>query len=666
MKDTLNYLEIHVLTRELQSLIGARVDKIYNPSENEILMYLYSTKLKKILLRIAVPYSLVLTEYKTEKPEVPSHFCMFLRKYLIGARVTKVVQPKFERIVEIHFEHNNESFILINELFSKGNIIICDKDYNILIPLKAQVWRDRTIRAKERYDLPPRNLDLANIDFTRFKEVITTSGKDEIVKSIAIMLGIGGTYAEEICLRAHIDKTKPPKSLNDSELRLLFKTFIDLTEKSESVEIKPYLVYADNILVDVQPFELEIYKDSKKEYMQTFDNAVDLFFVKQFSKRLTTASSDKIELSILKQEALLKSHKAYLEETNEKIKELKQKGELIYQNYDKINNILESILDARNRNISWADIINEIEKRKNEGNELAQLIKSISHNTGVLTIDMNSGVEIDITKNLTQNANDYFEQSKKLQGKLDGISNTIEDVENKIKELKESKENISETVSLSAPKQIEQREKLWYQRFVWMITSNGKLVVGGRDSTQNEILMKKYVEENDLVLHADVHGSPFTLIKGGKIAKEEDIREAAEMTLCHSKAWQNKIISEVYWVLPHQISKKAPAGEYIGRGAFMVYGKKNYLKDLELRYAIGLQIEPFQIVSGPVDNVRRKAKYYAVILPGKKDKDTLSKDIKAFMLKNARESDKELINSVSIEEIKEHAIQNSDIFGLIE
>ena len=666
MKDTLNYLEIQVLARELRALIGARVDRIYNPSENEILMYLYSPQLKKTLLRIAVPHSLVLTEYKTEKPEVPSHFCMFLRKYLIGSRVTNIVQPKFERIVEIHFEHNNETFILINEFFSKGNIIICDKDYNILIPLKSQVWKDRTIKAKEKYELPPRNLDLANIDFTRFKEVITTSGKEEIVKSIAIMLGIGGTYAEEICLRAHIDKTKPPKSLTDSELRLIFKTFIDLTENSDSIEIKPYLVYKDDVLVDVQPFELEVYKDSKKEDMPTFDNAVDLFFVKQFSKRLIVASSEKIEANIFKQGILLKQHQKYFEETNENIKELKQKGELIYQNYDKINNILASILDARNRNISWTDILSEIEQRKNEGNELAQLIKSINHNTGVLIIDMNSGVEIDITKDLTRNAAEYFGQSKKLQAKLEGITNTINEVEARIKELNENKDNVSEDAKLSVPQQIEQREKQWFQRFVWMITSNGKLVVGGRDSTQNEILMKKYVEENDLVLHADVHGSPFTLIKGGKDAKDEDIIEAAEMTLCHSRAWQAKMVSDVYWVLPIQISKKAPTGEYIGKGAFMVYGKKNYLKDLELRYAIGVQLEPFQIISGPVANVRRKAKYYSVILPGKKDKDLLSKDIKAFMLKNARESDKELINMISIEEIKEHAIQNSDIFGLIE
>lgn len=666
MKDTLNYLEVHILARELQDLIGARVDKIYHPSEDEVLIQLYSTRLKKATIRIFVPNFIVMTEYKIERPETPSHFCMFLRKYLNGARIAKVSQKNFERIIEIHFEHENEKYVLINELFSKGNIIICDSNNRILVPLKAQVWKDRTIKAKETYSLPPQNLNLEELDFPRFKEVIFSSGKDQIVKSIATALGIGGTYAEEICLKLGIEKEKFPKSLKDIELRNIFKEFNDLLEKTKSGEIKAYIAYDNKQPIDVQPFELKIYEKNEKEYFESFNNAVDTFFVKKFGERLAESKSGIIETEIIKQEALLRQHQSYFKETEEKVNETKQKGDLIYSSFDKIKDIIETIIDAREKRVPWDEIIQKIEQSKGEGNETALLVKNINPNTGIVTVDLNSGIEIDITKTANGNANDYYEQSKKLQAKLDGIVTAIEDVEQKISDLKSRKANVSEFVRAKLPKQIEKKEKEWYQKFIWMQTSKGKLVIAGRDATQNEILIKKYLEENDIVLHADVQGSPFTIIKGGKDADEEEITEAASLTLCHSRAWQNKIVTEVYWVHPHQVSKTAPAGEYIAKGGFMIYGKKNYLKDLELRYAIGIQLEPFQVISGPVDNVRHKAKYYAVILPGKKDKDTLSKDIKSFMLKNAREDDKELVEKVSIEEIKEHAIQNSDIFGMIE
>lgn len=664
-KETLNYIELQALVRELQIIIGARVDKIYHPSENEVLIQLYSPKLKKATLKIVIPNIIVLTDYKIEHPTQPSHFCMFLRKYLNNARITQINQPKFERIIEITFSRDSEQIIMVIEFFSKGNIILCDKEKRILIPLKSQVWKDRVIKSKEIYAYPPSGINLETLQFSTFKELILSSEKDQIVKAIATVLGVGGTYAEELCLKSKIEKTKSPKLLSDTELRIIFKNFNDFLEFAKEGKITPYIVYEGNVAIDVQPFELQIYKDFKKEYFNSFNDAVDEFFIKRTAQSLKTITTKSVEEEILKQEELLKQHKSYLEEVKSKAAQYKQKADLIYHNFSTIQEIVNLILQARENRTPWKEIIEKIEQGKKQGNQTALLIKDINPNTGIITFNINSGIDIDITKSITDNASDYYEQAKKLQAKIDGILQTINTIENKIDELKKRKENISQIVTKKLPKPIEKKETQWYEKFIWMITSGGKLVIAGRDSTQNEILIKKYLEENDLVLHADIQGSPFTIIKNGKDASEQDIWEAAQLTLCHSKAWQLKIVTEVYYVLPGQVSKKAPSGEYIAKGGFMIYGKKNYIKNLELRYAVGVQLEPLQIISGPVENVRHKAKYYAVIVPGQKDKDAVSKDIKMFIYNAAKEADKDLIKNISIEEIKKHAIQNSIVFGLV-
>jgi predicted ribosome quality control (RQC) complex YloA/Tae2 family protein len=588
---------------------------------------------------------------------------MFLRKYLNGARIISVSQPQFERVLEIGLQKGAESYFLIVELFSKGNVIICDKDKKILVPLRAQEWKDRVIKPRQQYLLPQKTLDLSALDFPRFKELISSSTKDQLVKALAIELGIGGTYAEELCLKSDVDKVKSPDAATDQELRLLLKNFEDLLDLAAHGNIKAYIVYENSTAIDVQPFELQLYKGLRKEPYETFGSAVDVFFVKNITEKQTASNLRLIETEIEKQRMLLEQHKQYLEENLAKAKQERAKADLIYADLDKLRSMTDAIKEARENKTPWPEIMARIDQAKKEGNESAKLVKSIDPATSIMTLE--SGIAIDLKEGLMQSANAMYEQAKKLEAKAGGISAAINEVEQKIDSLESKKKTAPAMAMAAAPKKMTKKEKEWFQKFVWMHTSSGKLVIAGKDATQNEVLVKRYLEDSDIVFHADVHGSPFTILKGGKDSTEEDKLEAAQLTLCHSRAWQSKMPSEVYWAHPHQVSKKAPAGEYIAKGGFMIYGKKNYVKNLELKYAVGLQLEPQQVISGPVENVRKKARYYAVILPGEEDKDQLAKDIKEFLLSVARPEDRELINRLDTEEIKEHALNKSKVFGLV-
>ncbi len=660
MEDTISFLEIGVLIRELkEKLIGARVRKIYHPKKEELIIRFY--KNEKISLRVLVPRYISVTEYKKENPTHPSHFCMFLRKYFTNAELVDIKQPNMERIVEFIFSKNNEKYSLIFELFSKGNILVCDKEGKILIPLKVQRWKDRQIKHHETYKLPPKRFDLENLTTDSLKRTMINSSRNQIVKCLAVDVGLGGVYSEEICKKAGISKEKNPQELSQNEFSIISSKIMELLEYADSGELKPNVIFENEKPIDVQPFELDIYEKNKKEYFESYNEALDYFFVKYMSKKVSSEKESNISREIVKQEAILEQHQKYLEELKKDSEILKKKGDYVYQNLGKIKDIFQNIKNAKSQGKSWEEISSILEKGKEQGNIEAKMIKKIIPESGIIVIDFEEPINMDITTDVTTNANKIYEKSKKLKSKIDGVEEAINKTKKKIEDIKNKKEETESEKKVF--EKVEKRKKQWYEKFHWFYTSEEKLVIAGRDANQNEILIKKYVEPNDIIFHGDVHGSPFAIIKNGRESNEEEKREAAIFTLCHSKSWQNKRIENVYWVRPEQVSKDAPSGEHIAKGGFMIYGRKNYVKDIELRLGLGVTIEPLGVISGPVSNLRKRAKYYAVLIPGDKSKDKISKEIKDFIIRMAGSKYENVLKDISIEEIKEHAIEGSRIFG---
>jgi len=124
-----------------------------------------------------------------------------------------------ERIVELHFDTKDGLRILVCELFSKGNFVICDGAYKILNCASVQTWKDRTIKQGETYCYPPKGFNLLTLNQTVLHTYLNKYPHHEVVRLIAT-IGFGGTYAEEICIRAKIQKNKRHrlgyKSLNNN------------------------------------------------------------------------------------------------------------------------------------------------------------------------------------------------------------------------------------------------------------------------------------------------------------------------------------------------------------------------------------------------------------------------------------------------------------------
>jgi predicted ribosome quality control (RQC) complex YloA/Tae2 family protein len=187
-------------------------------------------------------------------------------------------------------------------------------------------------------------------------------------------------------------------------------------------------------------------------------------------------------------------------------------------------------------------------------------------------------IALDLHKSALENARAYFEASKKAKSKTAGAKAAIAETEKKIashlnRKKFEKKPEIRVKVA---------REKQWFEKFHHFTTSGGNLVVAGRDAKSNDLLAARHMEKDDLFLHADVHGASAVILKDGQTASEQTKKEAAQFAACYSSSWKAQhSLADVFCAKPEQVKKYSP-GEYVAKGGFMIYGKKDYFRNLPL------------------------------------------------------------------------------------
>jgi predicted ribosome quality control (RQC) complex YloA/Tae2 family protein len=246
-------------------------------------------------------------------------------------------------------------------------------------------------------------------------------------------------------------------------------------------------------------------------------------------------------------------------------------------------------------------------------------------------------MKLDINYTLTagRNAEEKYLERNKYKSKLSGAIKAIEITNKKIAlQDKNISEKIKEKVSLKKKIEI---KKEWFHKFRFFFTTNNFLVLGGKDTKNNDFLIKKYLKENDLYFHAEIHGAPHVILKNDlkKEVPDIDKEEAACFALIFSSAWKNKAFStEVYSVLPDQVSKTANTGESVGAGAFVIRGKRDYYKKLNLKlkliYDDKKGLYPFPVLFTSENN---KSKDDIFLVPGDLKKSDASKEIKNIFIK---------------------------------
>jgi len=622
MNRELSSFDIYVLVSELQHLSGSHIGKCYQIGKDEILIKLSKPE-KKTQLYVKNESFICETVQPIETPTKPSTFAMTLRKYLTNGRITSIEQYGFDRIILINIQKKEGDFQLVFELFKNGNIIIVNPEGTIVLPLKIQHWAHRSLKPHQPYVPPPIPANPFTLSYEEFITIIRENKKD-LVRTLAVSLNMSGTYAEELCKQAAIDKNQKTQEIDDTTAQHLFSQLQQLLNKFTKHDFNPSLVLEADVPVDILPFPLKTYETKSMKPIETFNQGLCEFIQQQTQEE--TVKESPWEKKRQKLQRQLVQQQQIIEQFQQEIKEKKKQGDIIYLHYQTIDILLQkavTILQQKNKE----DALERLQEEPR--------VESFDLSKGVLQVklpDNDSNMHmlfLRVKKNVAGNADLAYNEAKKLQKKLEGAQKALIETQNKIEHLEKQKPEPQEQKT----KQQAQKH-FWFESYRWSITSQGNIIVAGRDAKTNERVVKKYLTEEDRYIHADIHGAPSCVIKNTDIhgkplsIDEKSLEEACIFAASYSRAWKQFAEAQAYWVRPEQVSKTPQSGEFVPRGAFIIRGKRNY-HQCKLEVAIGKTVldDAEKIIAGAVSAVRVHSKSYVVLQPGSDDATSMAKQI---------------------------------------
>lgn len=309
-------LEYSFIVKELSSLLGKHFSKIRKMNEDT-----YRMKIGNIEILCQLGVRIHKTKY-IEEPEPHDKFVQKLEKELVNAKLLSIEQLNNDRIISFNFDKGN----LVFEMFGKGNIILL-KDEKIICAYKNEKWADREIKVGLGYSPPKKPSDEIEVS-------------DRYIIVSLTKLPLGKEYALEVLARLGIDEKTPGNKLNTEQLSKLEKE-IEKIKKS----CQPCMFIQDGRPFDFSLTELSSYSTHESKKFQSLSEAIDEFY---YAREAPNEQLEKLKKRLEKQKERLESLKG--EE-----KENRQKGDLIYENYSKVE---ESIKAAK------ADKIKNLNKKE--------------------------------------------------------------------------------------------------------------------------------------------------------------------------------------------------------------------------------------------------------------------------------------------------------------
>ncbi len=620
MERGLSSFDITVIVLELQDLIGCYVEKIYQLTRDEVLINVHQKNNEKESIFIRNGELVCRTRKPFDSPEKPSVFAMTLRKYLLNGKINEITQHEFDRIIKIKIGRKEGDYILVCELFSNGNIILLNPEGRIIRPLMKQEWAYRMIKSGELYVAPPAQTNPFTLPEEKFQELLKESSKD-LVRTLATTINLSGMYAEELCVRSGVNKNTKASELEEGSLKKLYQELLKLLTIFKEKKIQPTLVKKDGMIIDILPFRFESYQGVEFEPTESFSRDLQLYIhTRKTVKHETSTYQKKLE----KLQRQIASQQELIQEFKKSIEQKKMIGDLIYLNFQACEKLLSDITVLLRQ------------KQKQEGITLIRqnpLVKQFDPSSNELVVMLpdekgnSQQIDLDFRRSVAENAELMYNESKKIQEKLKGAQEAVVLTKHEL-------ESLSETDVVEKKKEIKHEKQWWFERFRWFISTEGNLVVAGRDAKGNDFVVKKYLSEGDRYAHADIHGAPSCVIKNRGIndeqraISEKTLEEACRFAASYSKAWNQFGEAQAYWVLPEQVSKTPQSGEFVPKGGFIIRGKRNYYR-CTLQVAVGLILlgDTEKLMGGPVESVAARAEKYVVLAPGVTKKSVIAQKL---------------------------------------
>ncbi|MDQ2049501.1 ribosome rescue protein RqcH [Natronolimnohabitans sp. A-GB9] len=659
-KRELTSVDLAALVGELGAYEGAKVDKAYLYGDDLVRLKMRDFDRGRVELVLEVGEikraHTVAPERVPDAPGRPPQFAMMLRNRLSGADFAGVSQYEFDRILEFVFERDDGTTRIIVELFGQGNVAVTDGEYEVIDCLETVRLKSRTVVPGSRYEFPDSRTNPLTVSREAFDHEMDQSDTD-VVRTLATQLNFGGLYAEEICTRAGVEKAMDIDDADEDVYDRIYEAIERLALDLRNGNFDPRLYIADEDeeddesagrVVDTTPFPLEEHAELAAEPYDSFLAALDDYFYRleldEEEEPDPTEQRPDFEEEIAKHERIIEQQQGAIEGFEQEAEALREQAESLYAEYGLVDDILSTVREAREQDRPWDEIEQRFEEGAEQGIEAAEAVVDIDGSEGVVTVEID-GERIDLVaqQGVEQNADRLYTEAKRVEEKKEGALAAIEDTREDLEEVKqrrdrweaedaaedeEDEDEQEERDWLAEPSVPIRENEPWFDRFRWFHTSDGYLVIGGRNADQNEELVKKYLEPGDKVLHTQAHGGPVTVLKATDPSEassadielpDSSIEEAAQFAVSYSSVWKDgRYAGDVYAVDSDQVTKTPESGEYLEKGGFAIRGDRTYYRDTPVGVAVGVQCEPYtRVIGGPPSAIEDQAETTIELEPGR-------------------------------------------------
>jgi len=665
-KRELTSVDLAALDRELSAYAGARFEKAYLYPDDMVRFRLrdFDRGRVELLIDVRDPKHLRVAppEHVPDAPERPPDFAMMLRNRLEGAELADVEQFEFDRIVSLRFERDDDSTTVVAELFGDGNLAVLDASGAVIDSLETVRLKSRTVAPGAQYEFPEARFNPLAVDEDGFAARLRDSDTD-VVRTLATRLNFGGLWAEELCTRAGVEKTLDIADVTDDQVRALYGEVERLVETLEAASFDPRVYYetdeedGDRRPVDVTPVAMAEYPALESDVFDTFNGAVD-HYVRTLEARDAAAPSGEparpdFEEEIETRRRIIDQQEGAIEDFEARAEAEREKAELLYANYDLVDEIISTVRDARSTGVPWEEIEERFDQGAERGIEAARAVTDVDGSEATVTIDLGEyAVSVDVETGVEKNADRLYREAKRIEEKRAGAEAAVEETRSELADLRDRRESWeAEEADATEDEPAEEADvdwlsktsipvrstEQWYEDFRWFHTSDDFLVIGGRNADQNEAIVEKYLERGDRFFHAQAHGGPATVLKATGPSEptrdvdvpDRSLEEAAQFAVSYASVWKDGAFAgDVYMVDSDQVSKTPESGEYLEKGGFAIRGDRTYFEDTPVGVAVGITCEPeTRVIGGPPSAIEPRAATSVRLEPGKFAQNDVAKRV---------------------------------------
>jgi predicted ribosome quality control (RQC) complex YloA/Tae2 family protein len=554
-KDRFTGLDTLALSRELRALSRPRIDKVFDGPAGAIdLSFRIPGAGRRSLRLVPGRFAAFLSEEEPHEEE-PSPFVRELRRLLSGAVITGVREPEGERFLELESVRGDvtEPLRIAVELFGSGNLVVV-RGENVVAVLHPRAWAHRTLRIGSVYKAPPERANPWRLGIAELSAALLASHTDRVT-TLAARLSLGGPVAEELLVRASLAGSAPATERAPEAATQLAGAMRELLAELSGAP-HGYLYRSGADLVDVEPYSSRRWAGVEgitEERFESFSAAALPFFsgLGQPAAPPTTEQLHRAELRRQREQ-----QEAAIAELETESAVLLRQAETILAHFPAV-------------------VAKLAEHRETEDGEPVEVELE-----GV-RLPLRAGRSPRVSAQL------LFEERKRVQSKLEGARGALLATQGELERAAPAapaRPARGPAASKDAP--------FWFEKYRWFLSSEGVLVVAGRDAASNDRIVKRYLGPRDRYVHADVHGAASVVIKQPESASlrigEATLQEAGQWGVAFSKYWRaGRASGDAFWVEAEQVSKAGSSGEFVARGSWVIHGTKHLLRDLPVELAIG-------------------------------------------------------------------------------